>query len=62
MKQYKIVRVKLKMEDIGLANYEKVETVMNDMAKDGWEVVCTSPQPGINTNFMLVTFCREDEQ
>ena len=62
MKQYEIVRVKLKMEDIGLANYEKVETVMNDMAKDGWEVVCTSPQPGINTNFMLVTFCREDEQ
>ena len=33
MKQYKIVRVKLSLSDIGVANYEKLESVMNDMAK-----------------------------
>ena len=59
MKQYKIVKVKLSFEDIGSADYEKLETVMNDMAKDGWEVVCTSPQPGVSNTNMLVTFCRE---
>jgi hypothetical protein len=60
MKQYKIVRVKLTLEDIGSANYEKIEAVMNDMAKDGWEVVSTSPQPGVSTTCMLVTFCKEE--
>ena len=59
MKQYKIVRVNLSLEDIGSANYEKLEAVMNEMAKDGWEVVCTSPQPGVSTPYMLVTFCKE---
>ena len=60
MKQYKIVRVKLSLEDIGSANYKKLEAVMNDMAKDGWEVVSTSPQPGVSTTNMLVTFCKEE--
>ena len=43
-----------------MANYEKVEAVMNDMANDGWEVVCTSPQPGVDAAHMLVTFCKEE--
>lgn len=60
MKQYKIVRVKLSLEDIGSGQYEKVETVMNSMAKDGWEVVCTSLQPGTPSVYMLVTFGRDD--
>ncbi len=60
MKKYKIVRVKLSFTDIGMANYEKIEAVMNDMAKEGWQVVCTSPQPGVQTANMLVTFCREE--
>ena len=61
MKQYKIVRVKLSLSDIGVANYEKVESVMNDMAKEGWEVVCTSPQPSVSSPYMLVTFCKEND-
>ena len=60
MKQYKIVRVELSFADIGMANYEKVEAVMTDMANDGWEVVCTSPQPGVDAAHMLVTFCKEE--
>lgn len=60
MKQYKVVRIKLTLEDIGRANYEKVETVMNDMAKDGWNVVCQSPQPGVANPYLLVTFCKEE--
>ena len=60
MKQYKIVKVKLSLEDIGSANYEKIETVMNDMAKNDWEVVYTSPQPGVSNTNMLVTFCKEE--
>lgn len=59
MKQYKVIRVKLTFEEIGNADYEKLEIKMNDMAKEGWEVVCVSPQPGTNTNFLLVTFCKD---
>ena len=33
---------------------------MNDMAKDGWNVVCQSPQPGVATTYLLVTFCKEE--
>ena len=62
MKQYKIVRVKLSLEDIGLANYQKLEAVMNNMAKEGWEVVSTSPQPGVSSTNILVTFCKENDQ
>ena len=32
MKQYKIVRVKLSLEDIGSANYEKLEAVKKFLA------------------------------
>ena len=60
MKQYKIVRVKVSLEDIGLGRYDEVEAVMNDMAKDGWEVVCTTPQPGTPSTYMLVTFGRDE--
>ncbi len=58
MKQYKVVRVKLSAEEIGTGKYEKLENVMNDMSEEGWEVVCQSPQPGPDTYYMLVTFCK----
>ena len=61
MKQYKVVRVKLTFAELGSSKFTKLETVMNDMAKEGWEVVCLSPQPGVNTTFLLVTFCKDDE-
>lgn len=52
MKQYKIVKVAF---DI---NYEKAEKLMNEMAQDGWEVVCVSPEP-VDSLKMMITFCRE---
>ena len=61
MKQYKVVRVKLSLSELGSANFTELETMMNDIAKEGWEVVCLSPQPIANTSFLLVTFCKENE-
>lgn len=43
------------------ANYEKLETIMNDMSKEGREVVCRSTQPGSNNAYLLVTFCKEND-
>ena len=60
MKQYKVVREKITFEELGIGNFTRLETVMNDMAKEGWNVVCLSPQPGTTTNFVLVTFCKDD--
>ncbi|MBQ9947482.1 MAG: DUF4177 domain-containing protein [Oscillospiraceae bacterium] len=56
MKQYKIIKV---YYDYKLASLEKV---INDMAKDGWELVCMSPEAGANTLKLLITFCREEAQ
>lgn len=61
MKQYKVVKVKLTFAELGSSDFTKLETVMNDMAKEGWEVVCLSPNPAANTNFLLVTFSKDDE-
>ena len=61
MKQYKVVRVKLSLSELGSANFTELETMMNDMAKERWEVVCLSPPPIANTSFLLVTFCKENE-
>ena len=55
MKQYKAIKI---YYDYKLATLEKV---MNDMAKEGWEVVCMSPEPS-NTLKMIITFCREETQ
>ena len=52
MKQYKAIKV---YYDYKLG---ALEQVMNDMAKDGWEVVCMCPEPS-NTLKLIVTFCRE---
>lgn len=59
MKQYKVVRVKLSLTDIGTGDFSKMESVMNDMAKDGWKVVSHSPQPGVSTTYMLVTLSKD---
>ncbi|MBR5088524.1 MAG: DUF4177 domain-containing protein [Ruminiclostridium sp.] len=58
MKQYKVLLVDT-FEEMRKGNYEKLETVMNDMSKDGWELVCYSPQPGSNHTHLLVTFCKD---
>ncbi len=52
MKQYKIVKVAFDVK------YEKAEKLMNEMAQDGWEVVCVSPEP-FDSLKMMITFCRE---
>ncbi len=52
MKEYKAIRVKW---DLDLENINKI---MNDMAKDGWQVVCMSPEPLHNLMF-VVTFSRD---
>ncbi|MBE6901284.1 MAG: DUF4177 domain-containing protein [Ruminococcaceae bacterium] len=54
MKQYKVIKV---YYDYKLASLEKV---MNDMAKEGWEVVCMTHEPS-NTSKYIITFCREDD-
>ena len=41
--------------------YEKIEETMEEMNKEGWEVVCMSPEPQSHTFKMLVTFCREKQ-
>lgn len=52
MKEYKAVKVKWDV------NLEQVNKLMNDMAKDGWEVVCMSLEHP-NLVSYVVTFCRE---
>ena len=59
MKEYKIIKVSM---DLGNKNiYEKIEETMEEMNKEGWEVVCMSPEPQSHTFKMLVTFCREKQ-
>ena len=53
MKEYKAVKVKW---DVKL---DILNQTLNDMAKEGWEVVCISPEPPCNTLYFVVTFCRE---
>ena len=55
MKEYKAIQVKW---DVKL---EKVNQKMNEMAKEGWEVVCMSQEHPSKTGF-VVTFCREINQ
>ncbi len=59
MKQYKVLMIDT-FEEMRTANYEKLETIMNDMSNKGWEVVCQSPQPGSNNTYLLLTFCKEE--
>ncbi|MBQ8787337.1 MAG: DUF4177 domain-containing protein [Oscillospiraceae bacterium] len=52
MKEYKAVKVKWDV------NLEQVNKLMNDMAKDGWEVVNVTTEPPNTLNFVVV-LCRE---
>lgn len=56
MKEYQAIKVKW---DVKL---EEINKVMNDMAKDGWDVVCMSPEPPHSTMNFVVTFCREKSE
>ena len=51
MKEYKVIEVKFK-------NKNKVEEIMNDMAKLGWELTCMSYWSGWSTA-LLVAFARD---
>lgn len=53
MKEYKAIKVKYD------SKLEVINQTMNEMAKEGWEVVCMSPEPPTNTMYFVVTFCRE---
>lgn len=48
MKEYKVVR----------AREKQAETVMNDMAGDGWEVVAVTYW-AVSMCYVLITFVRE---
>ena len=52
MKEYKAIKVKYDFE------LEKVNEIMNEMAKEGWEVVCMAQEHPSKTGY-VVTFCRE---
>ena len=52
MKEYKAIKVKWDYE------LENINKIMNDMAKEGWEVVCMSQEHPNTTNF-VVTFSRK---
>ncbi|MCM1025319.1 MAG: DUF4177 domain-containing protein [Roseburia sp.] len=53
MKKYKILEVAWDRK------HEKAEALMNEMAEEGWEVVCVSSNDPRSLN-LLVTFCRDD--
>lgn len=55
MKQYKVIKI---YYDFKLSSIEKV---MNDMAKEGWEVVCMTHEPS-NTSKYIITFSREENK
>ena len=48
MKEYKAIRVKWDY------NMDQVNQVMNDMAKDGWDVVSVSLDHPNTTNYIVV--------
>ncbi|MBR4702661.1 MAG: DUF4177 domain-containing protein [Oscillospiraceae bacterium] len=54
MKEYKVIEVKFK-------NKNKVEEIMNDMAKLGWELTCMSYWSGWSTG-LLIAFSRERKE
>ena len=51
MKEYKAIKVKWDYE------LKIINQTMNEMAKDGWEVVCMSQEHPNAMNF-VITFCR----
>ena len=52
MKEYKSIKVKwdLKMEILN--------KTINNMAKEGWELVCMTTEPRNNLDY-VITFCKE---
>jgi len=55
MKEYNAIKVKWDFE------LKTLNKVMNDMAKEGWELVCVSPQT-MSTMEFVVVFSREGNQ
>ncbi len=51
MKEYKLVKVKWDLE------LKRAEEIMNEMAQEGWEVVCMSTEPA-QTMLLIITFSR----
>ena len=51
MKEYKVIKVKWDL------NIEILNKTINDMAKEGWELVCMTTEPRFNLDY-VVTFCK----
>ncbi len=63
MKEHKIIRVNMNIDDLTSHQYGKVEAVMNDMSAQGWDVVCVSNEPyKVTGTAFLITFSREAER
>ncbi|MBR3025716.1 MAG: hypothetical protein IKN85_00810 [Oscillospiraceae bacterium] len=61
MKEHKILRVHINSDDLINHQYGILETVMNDMSAQGWDVVCVTNESHRADNF-LITFSREAER
>jgi hypothetical protein len=59
MKTYKVMRFTLSAMEILTNNHTQLENAMNEMAKNGWEVVSQSSIQAKGAWFILVTFCKE---
>ncbi len=52
MKEYKVMKIDWDYK------LEILETTINDMTKEGWDLVCMTPPPQSSLHF-VVTFCRD---
>lgn len=75
MKEYKMIAAKLEFEEHpntvtgNVKSFffgndeqlrtEKIESIMNQMSEDGWEVINVSPMPQPHHEMVLITFARE---
>lgn len=59
MKQYKVLKVKIGLVNLGSEKFDSLENVMNEMSQEGWDVVCVTPEPQAKTSSVLVTFSKD---
>jgi len=61
MKKHKMVRYTLDTMEILTGDHTRIEEAMNEMAKNGWEVVGQSAIQARGTWFILVTYCKDEK-
>ena len=59
MKEYKTVR--LKQNIWGRFDPKRIDNIMNDMSKDGWEFVEKNVSGPLALHTMLITFSKESQ-